>query len=252
MGRLEGKTAIVTGSNQNIGRAVVELFASEGANVVVNGAKDQKKVEDTVDAIRSIGGRAIGLMADVSDSAQVDELVAKTKEAFGPVDIAVSNVGVRHRMPFESITDEDWHRVLSTNLSPSFYLARAVIPDMKKSGFGRIILMSGYDGFFGHIPERAANVTCKAGMHGLAMALAREFGKDGITANTIAVGGIQTTRAEDQHVNEELLRLATDRLAVTEFGECNDIAEACLYLAGDSGRFVTGTAMHVNGGEFMI
>jgi len=252
MGRLEGKTAIVTGSNQNIGRAVVELFASEGANVVVNGAKDQKKVEDTVDAIRSAGGRAIGLMADVSDSAQVDELVAKTKEAFGPVDIAVSNVGVRHRMPFESITDEDWHRVLSTNLSPSFYLARAVIPDMKKSGFGRIILMSGYDGFFGHIPERAANVTCKAGMHGLAMALAREFGKDGITANTIAVGGIQTTRAEDQHVNEELLRLATDRLAVTEFGECNDIAEACLYLAGDSGRFVTGTAMHVNGGEFMI
>ena len=251
MGRLEGKTALVTGSNQNIGRAVVELFAKEGANVVVNGAHDQQKVDDTVEAIRAAGGSAIGLMADVSDSQQVNELVAKTKEAFGPINIAVSNVGIRHRMPFETISDEDWHRVLSTNLSPSFYLARAVIPDMKADGFGRIILMSGYDGFFGHIPERAANVTCKAGMHGLAMALAREFGKDGITANTIAVGGIKTTRAANQHSNDELIRLATERLAVSEFGECEDIAEACVYLAGDSGRFVTGTALHINGGEFM-
>ena len=111
--------------------------------------------------------------------------------------------------------------------------------------------MSDYDGFFGHIPERAANVTCKAGMHGLTMALAREFGKDGITANTIAVGGIKTTRAANQHSNDELIRLATKHLAVNEFGECEDIAEACVYLAGDSGRFVTGIALHINGGEFM-
>lgn len=106
--------------------------------------------------------------------------------------------------------------------------------------------MSGYDGFFGHIPERAANVTCKAGMHGLAMALAREFGKDGITANTIAVGGIKTTRPANRHANEELVRRATERLAVSDFGECENIEEACIYLAGDSGRFVTGTALHVN------
>jgi len=93
---------------------------------------------------------------------------------------------------------------------------------------------------------------CKAKMQCLAMPLAHEFCKDGITANTIAVGGIKITRAVNQHANEELVRLATERLAVSEFGECEDIAEACVYLAGDSGHFVTGTALHVNGGEFMI
>ena len=115
-------------------------------------AHDQQKVDDTIEAIRAADGTAIGLMADVSDSLQVNQLVARSKEAVGAINIAVSNVGIRHRMPFETITHEDWNRVLSTNLSPSFYLARAVIPDMKADGFGRIILMSGYDGFFCHIP----------------------------------------------------------------------------------------------------
>jgi NAD(P)-dependent dehydrogenase (short-subunit alcohol dehydrogenase family) len=208
-------------------------------------------VDDAVEAIWSAGTTAIGLMADVSDSQQVNELVAKTKEAFGPVNIAVSNVGIRHRMPFETITGADWHRALSTNLSPSFYLARAVIPDIRTEGFGRIILMSGNDGFFGHMPSRAADVMCKAKMQGLAMPLAHEFCKDGITANTIAVGGIKITRAVNQPANEELIRLATERLAVSNFGECEDIAEACVYLACDSRLFVKGGALRVNGGDFM-
>lgn len=252
MPRLEGKTAVVTGSNQNIGRAVVELFAKEGANVVVNGARSREKIDQTVEAIREAGGRAIGVLADVSQSAEVDRLVAKTNEAFGPVDIAISNVGVRRRMPFESISDDEWNGVIGTNLSPSFYLARAVIPKMKERRWGRLIFMSGYDGFFAHITERAANITCKAGMHGLAKALAREYGEFGITSNSIAIGTIDTIRAPDQHASEELKRKALERLAVEDFGTCEDVAEACLYLAGKSGRFVTGSALHVNGGAFMI
>ena len=252
MKRLEGRTALVTGSNQNIGKAVVELFAQEGANVVVNGARSEEKVDEVVEGIKSAGGSAIGLMADVSQSEQVDMLVAKTREAFGKVDIAISNVGVRHKMIFEDITDDDWHRVISTNLSPSFFLSRAVLPDMRAQKWGRIIMMSGYDGFFGHMEERAVNVTCKAGMHGLAKAIAREYGKQGVTANTIAVGAIQTTRAPDQHVSQSLIERAQMRLATIEFGEPIDVAEACLYLAAESGRFMTGQALHVNGGEFML
>ena len=106
--------------------------------------------------------------------------------------------------------------------------------------------MSGYGDFFGYVPERVTNLTCKAGISGLTMALARKFGKDSITANTIGVRGIKTTCAANQHANEELVRLATERLAVSDFGDCENIEEACIYLAGDSGRFVTGTALHVN------
>ena len=118
MGRLEGKTAIVTESNQNIGRAVAEMFASEGANVVVNGARSQEKIEETVEVINRARGQAIGIKADVSRSEEVASLVAKTVDAFGAVDIAVSNVGICRRMPFDTITDEVWNDVIGTNLSP--------------------------------------------------------------------------------------------------------------------------------------
>ena len=123
---------------------------------------------------------------------------------------------------------------------------------MKERHWGRLIFISGYDGFFAYISERVVNITAKAGMHGLAKALAREHGKFGITSNSIAIGTIDTIRAPDQHASEALKQKALERLAVEDFGTCEDIAEACLFLAGKSGRFITGSALHVNGGAFII
>ena len=249
--RLAGRIAIVTGSGQNIGRAIARLFAAEGAAVVVNGHSDRGKVDAVVAEITGAGGRAIGLLADVSDPERVRALVAETEAKLGPVDIAVSNVGRRMRQSFEDISIDDWTSTINHNLSSAFYLAHYVLPGMRERGWGRLVNISGYDGLTGHMAERAHNVTAKAGMIGLTKAIAREYGQHGVTCNAVAPGAIATVRdrAQYAHVNAAAIM---DRLAIKHYGASEDIAEACLYLAGESGRFVTGETLHVNGGEFMF
>ena len=248
--RLAGKNALITGSGQNIGAAVARLFAREGANVIVNGSRSRDKVDAVVDEITQAGGAAHGVLADVSDPRDWQSMVAEAESVFGPVDILVNNVGIRHRMKFEDITPERWREVLDTNLSSCFYGARVVLPGMRERKWGRIINMSGYDGFFGHFRERAANVTAKAGMHGLSKAIAREYGIHEVTANTIAVGPIETVRDQSQYAHVDIEQVFKN-LAIKHPGHVDDIAEAALYLAGESGRFTTGTVLHVNGGEYM-
>jgi 3-oxoacyl-[acyl-carrier protein] reductase len=249
---LGGHTAVVTGSGRNIGRAIVIALAAAGADVVVNGHTDRGRVDDVVREVQALGGRAVGVMADVADPAAVGELVRTGEDAFGRrVDVAVSNVGQRRRQPFEDITIDDWHDVLTTNLSSAFYLAHHVLPGMREQGWGRVMHISGYDGWTGHIDQRAHNVTAKAGLHGLTKALAREYGTFGVTVNTVAPGAIATVRDPEQYRHldvDDVLR----RLAIKDFGQPEDIAAACLYLAGESGRYVTGQVLHVNGGEFMF
>lgn len=248
---MAGRTAIVTGSGRNIGRAIALSFASLGANVVVNGHSDAARVDDVVREAHEAGAQAIGVMADVSDPLQVAELVSKAVDSFGAVDIAVSNVGLRRRQPFEEITLDDWHATLNTNLHAAFYLDRLVVPAMRQRSWGRIIHISGYDGWTGHIDLRAHNVTAKAGLHGLTKAIAREYGVYGITANTVAPGAIQTERdvAEYRHIDPDVVR---QRLAIKEFGRSEDIGAACVFLGSEGGRYVTGQVIHVNGGEFMF
>jgi 3-oxoacyl-[acyl-carrier protein] reductase len=250
-GRLQGHSAIVTGSGQNIGRAIAMLFAAEGAAVTVNGHRDRAKVDTVVGEITAAGGKAIGVMADVSDPEQVRALVEETVERLGGVDIAVSNVGRRLRQSFEEISIEDWVSAINHNLNSAFYMAHYVLPRMRRQGWGRVINISGYDGVTGHMAERAHNVTAKAGMHGLSKAIAREYGVHGVTCNTVFPGAIATVRDLTQyaHINRQAV---LDRLAIKHAGSVEDVAEACLYLAGDSGKFVTGQSIHVNGGEFMF
>ena len=241
----------MTGSGRNIGRAIALALAAEGARVVVNGHRDRDAVDAVVGEIEGSGGRAVGVIADVSLPEDVERLVGEATDAFGGVDIAVSNVGVRRQQAFEDITIEDWHAVMAVNLHACFYLAHFTLPAMRERGWGRIIHISGYDGWTGHIDLRAHNVTAKAGMHGLTKAIAREYGHHGVTANTVAPGAIRTVRDRSQysHIDLDAVRA---RLAVDHFGEPDDIAAACAYLAGEGGRFVTGQVIHVNGGEFMF
>jgi len=251
MGRLNGKTAIVTGSGRNIGRAIAELFASEGANVIVNGHTNRANVDEVVEGIRSRGGNATGFMADVSKPDELLAMIDAGEAEFGAIDIAVSNVGRRLRMKFEDIGIGAWQDILNTNLNSAFYMAHFLVPRMRARNWGRIIHISGYDGFTGHFSERAANVTAKAGMHGLTKAIAREAGIHNITCNTVVPGAIQTVRDEKQYAHVNVERIL-DMLAIKSFGQPRDVAEACLYLAADSGQFITGQAIHVNGGEYMF
>ena len=178
----------------------------------------------------------------------VDASVAR----FGAVDIAVSNVAVRLHQPFLEISLADWALVLDTNLNAAFYLARACLPHMMARRWGRIIHMSGRDGFFPKA-NRAHNVTCKAGSFALAKAIAVEFGGHGITANAIAPGIIETSR-DPAHYPDAGAGFEARRQAmpVQRLGNVGDIAGACSYLCSEAGGYVTGQVLHVNGGEFMF
>ena len=245
-----GRTAIVTGSGRNIGRAIALALAAGGAQVVVNGHRDRDAVDAVVREIEAGGGRALGVMADVSSHADVARMVEAAVAAFGGADIAVSNVGIRRMQPFLEITPDDWDEVLASNLTPAFYLARNVIPHMRERRWGRIVLISGFDGFWGQVTQRAHNITCKAGLHGLAKALAREFGADGITANTVAPGAIDTVRDWSQYRHQPREQIARE-IPLGRFGSVDEVAAACTYLASAGGGFVSGQVIHVNGGHYM-
>jgi 3-oxoacyl-[acyl-carrier protein] reductase len=248
---LAGRVAIVTGSGRNIGRAIALAFARAGSRVVINGHRDRAALDTVVDEIKREGGEAIACMADVSRDDEVANMVALARDTYGHIDIAVSNVGKRPYAAFLDITPDDWDDVIRTNLSAAFYLARHVVPIMRERRYGRIINISGFSGFFAHVTHRAHSVSAKFGLHGLSKAIAREFGPDGITANTVAPGMIETARDWSQYRHIDREKLVTD-IPVRRMGLPEDIAQACLYLAGDNGGFVSGQVIHVNGGQMMI
>ncbi len=247
---MKGRTAIVTGSGRNIGRAIALSFGRLGANVVVNGHRDRAAADAVVEEVHAAGGEALAHMADVADDAAVKEMVDAAAARFGSVDIVVSNVAVRKKQAFLEITPEDWQEVLQTNLTPAFYLARHAIPHMQARRWGRLVLISGFDGFWGQVTHRAHNVAAKSGLHGLAMALAREFGADGITANTVAPGAIDTVRDWSQYSHQERARLESE-IPSGRYGKPDEVAAACDFLCSDRGAFVSGQVIHVNGGHYM-
>jgi 3-oxoacyl-[acyl-carrier protein] reductase len=249
---LQGRTALITGSGQNIGRAIALLFASSGANVVINGHQNREAIEKVAQEARDLGSQAIAVMADIGDPDAVQRMVDVSIDTFGAVDILVANAAIRPRQAFLDISIEDWQRVINTNLSSAFYLARATLPGMKAKQWGRIIHISGYDGFVG-AAYRAHNVTCKGGIHALSKAIAMEFGPDGITANTVSPGTIDTHRIAEDYPNlEAKYQQLKNIIPVRRLGTTEDIAEACLYLASDVSSFVTGQVIHVNGGSLVL
>ena len=247
---MKGRTAIVTGSGRNIGRAIALSFGRLGANVIVNGHRDRAAAEAVADEVRAAGGQALVHMADVADDAAVKAMVDAAAAQFDSVDIVVSNVAMRQKQAFLDITPQDWQAVLQTNLTPAFYLARHAIPHMRSRRWGRLVLISGFDGFWGQVTHRAHNVTAKSGLHGLAMALAREFGADGITANTVAPGAIDTIRDWTQYSHQERSRLEAE-IPCGRYGKPDEVAAACDFLCSDRGAFVSGQVVHVNGGHYM-
>ncbi len=244
------RTALVTGSGRNIGRAIALALARDGVNVVVNGHSDQAAIDRVVGEIHAAGGSAIGIRADVSKHDEVAAMVDRAATQFGSIDILVSNVGIRRMQPFLEISLDDWQAVINTNLSAAFYLTRNVIPYMQKQKWGRVILVSGFDAFWGQVTLRAHNLAAKSGLHGLSKALAREFGSDGITANTVAPGAIDTVRDWSQYKHQPREQLEKE-IPLGRFGHVDELAAACTYLCSDGGGFVSGQVLHVNGGHYM-
>jgi NAD(P)-dependent dehydrogenase (short-subunit alcohol dehydrogenase family) len=247
---LEGKVAVVTGSGRNIGRSIALELARVGAKVAVNGHRDTDALAETVGQIEALGGNAVPVLADIADPAQAERLVATAREAFGSVDIVVCNAAVRPFQGLLSITNDDWDRVIDTNLKSAFVLARSAIPGMVEKGWGRIIHISGMDGFTGHT-NRAHNVVCKAGLHALSKCIGQEFGASGVTANTVAPGWIDTERDWSQYPNVDYEQ-EVKKIAVRRIGNVTDIAAACVYLASEGAGYISGQVIHANGGWHMF
>ena len=249
---LKGRTAIVTGSGQNIGKAIALALARAGANVVVNGLHDQTKIDTVAAEIRALGVDACAILADAADPDAIAGVVDQTINRFGSLDIAVSHVGIRPYQAFTEISIDDWHRVINVDLNAAFYLARAAVPHMRKRGWGRIIHLSGSEWLFPW-PNRAHVNVAKAGLIALAKSIALELGPHGITANCICPGWIDTIRETKNYPQlEEQLQHARATLPLRHIGTVDDIANACLYLVSEMGRYVTGQTLYVNGGEVML
>lgn len=243
---LRGKTALVTGSGRNIGRAIALAFAREGAHVVVNSRSNTEEIEQVAREARAYGVQALPVRADVSEPGQVKAMIAQALETFGAVDILVNNVALRPRILFTDMTYEDWRRALGATLDGAFLCIKQVLPRMLERKWGRIInigAMGAMDGGVGMAHYFAA----KNALRGLTRGLAKELAPQGILVNDIAPGVIDTVRPGGAGaIDMESYRRA---IPVGRLGRPEDIAEACVFLASDAGGFINGEIIHVNGGQ---
>lgn len=248
--QLRGRTALVTGSNSNIGRAIALELAREGANVVIHGRSRQAEAEAVAAEARALGVGALVCLADVSDQAAVRSMIAHATEHFGSVDILLNSVGMRPTQTVLDASYEDWLNVLHANLYGAFYCCQAVLPGMVKQRWGRIINMSSRNAFTG-VKGRIHEGSCKAAVHGLTRALAIEFAPYGITVNSISPGAQKTQRNPNMFSNwywtdEDRLRLTP----VGRLGEPWEVGKLCAYLASEDTGFITGTIIHMTGGAW--
>ena len=247
MNLLEGKTAVVTGGAKNIGRAISLSLAEAGASVVIITRTNLEAAEKVVDEIISAGGSALALQGDVSDERDVVAFTQKAIVAYGAVDILVNNASIRTHYPLQDLTFERWREVLSVNLDGPYLCARAVIGSMLEKGGGRIINIGGLSGHIGG-SERAHVISSKAGLVGLTKALAVEFGEQGINANIVVPGTIDSDWETDTPRAEYPGGRGT---LIGRTGVPSEVAAAVRYLASPESAYVTGQTIHVNGGKYL-
>lgn len=244
---LAGRIALVTGAGRNIGRAIALALAQAGAGVVVNSRNDRAAVDAVVAEIAAAGGKAAGVMGDVTDETAMQALAAEAAARFGRLDILVNNAAVRPEQPLEQMSLADWRGVLGVILDGAFLATKACLPHLKQSGAGAIVNIGGVSGHIG-TTHRAHVVTAKAGLIGLTKALAHDLAEHAITANCVVPGLIDTARDPNARLphHHTVSRTLTGRL-----GTSQEIAAAVRFLAGPDARYITGQTLHVNGGVYM-
>ena len=245
---LAGRVALVTGGARNIGRAIARSLAAGGAAVMVNARTSRAQGEETVAMIEKAGGKAALHIADVTDPAQVRALVDATLKRFGRLDALINNAAVRMETPFEAITLEDWHRVMATVLDASFLCSQACLPHLAKSGAGAIVNIGGLTGHRG-ATGRAHVITAKAGLAGMTKALALDLAPKAITVNCVVPGTIESQRGLPGVPERPEGRRAPPPIG--RRGEPEEIAAVVRLLCGPDARYITGQAIHVNGGGYM-
>jgi 3-oxoacyl-[acyl-carrier protein] reductase len=245
MGKLEGKVALVTGSGRNIGRATVLKLAAEGAHVVVNARSNEAEADGVVREAEALGVKALAVIADVAGKAQVEGMAARALSAFGRVDILINNAAIRPHKPFTEVTVQDWETVRGVVLDGPLYLTQALIGEMVKNKYGRILFFTGEGAFVGG-SGRAHVSAAKMGLVGFARGLASEFAAQNIRVNVVSPGSIDTSRANPEWYQGRTP--SAEGIPLGRQGKVDEIAATCLFLVSDDGGFITGQTIHVNGG----
>ncbi|MEU6925838.1 glucose 1-dehydrogenase [Streptomyces sp. NPDC046631] len=246
--RLEGKTALVTGATSNIGRAIAEAFAAEGAHVVVSG-RSTERGQEVIDGIRALGGRADFVRAGLDGSAAASRALAReaTRVLGGRIDILVNNAGVYPGDTTADTDEETFDEVYAVNVKAPFFLTAAVAPAMVEAGGGAVINLGSWIARLG-VPVGALYSSTKGAMETLTRSWAAEFGPRGVRVNAISPGVVLTPAPGEAHPGEVMM----EGTPAGRMGTPDAIANAAVYLAGDESAFVHGITLDVDGGRTAV
>ena len=245
---LENQIVLVTGGSRGIGKAAALACAREGAHIIINYAGNVKAAEETVKEISDLGQKCLAVQADISKLADVERLIEEATAEFGKIDILVNNAGITRDGLLMRMKEEDWDAVIETNLKGIFLCTKAVIRGMMKQRSGRIINMTSVVGVMGNAGQ-ANYAAAKAGVIGFTKSTAKELASRGITVNAIAPGFIHSdmTAILPESVKEEMVKA----IPIGRMGEAEEVADAVVFLASNSARYITGQVIHVDGGMVM-
>ncbi|SFL48966.1 3-oxoacyl-[acyl-carrier protein] reductase [Paenibacillus sp. 1_12] len=251
--QLNGKIALVTGSNAGIGRATAVLLAANGAKVGVSYMNNKEQGEETVAIIRQAGGQAELFQADLTDASQIESLVSGVESAFGgTIDILVNNAGhMVQRMPNVEMTEEMYDKIMNVNLKSTVFMCKRVIPGMKAKGAGRIVNMASVAGHNGGGPGASIYAASKAAISAYSKGLAKEVAGDGVTVNIVSPGFIGQTAFHATFTTDAARQATIGGIPLKREGTPEDVAGAVLYLTSELGSYLTGETIEVNGGMFM-
>ena len=244
---LDGKVAIATGAGRNIGRAIALTLAEGGASILVNARSNRTEAEAVVREIEAAGGSALVHIGDVADPKAVQAMADAALRQFGRIDILVNNAALRREKSFAEMEYAEWREILDVTLDGAFHCTKACLAGLRKSQAGTIVNIGGLSAHTG-ARNRAHVVTAKAGIVGLTRALASEFAADGITVNCVVPGLIGTPRAKDR---PEPAHHLTHQTLTGDRGRPEDVAAVVRFLCSAGARYVTGQAIHANGGAYL-
>ena len=245
---LDGKVVLVTGASRGIGQAIALTLGGAGATVIGTATSEvgADKISKTF-SNNNISGK--GMTLNVTDNNQISELINTISADYGSVDILINNAGITRDNLLMRMKEEEWDDIIDTNLASVFKMSKAVLRGMIKKKAGRIISIASVVGAMGNSGQTNYGAA-KAGIMGFTKSLAREVGTRGITVNTVAPGFIQTDMTDA--LPDEQKEVLTAQIPMGRLGTVNEIAQAVLFLAGDSGAYITAQTLHVNGGMYTV
>jgi 3-oxoacyl-[acyl-carrier protein] reductase len=246
--KLKDRVAIVTGGARGIGKAIVLTLIREGAKVAIVDV-DKGVLKTLQNEIEKNKGDIITISCDITKSSEVKDMVSQVKRSFGRIDILVNNAGIIRRGTIETVTEEDWDRVIEVNLKGTFNCCKAVVDIMKQQGHGKIVNVSSIAGKMGDITSAPGYGPSKAGVDALTKTLARQLAPYHINVNAVSPHAIETEMSAQW--SEERRKEIISSIPLGRLGKPEDVAEAVLFLASDAASFITGEILDVNGGALM-